>query len=218
MNETIKNTIILTVITVIAGLFLGYVYDITKEPIRIQEEKTKQEAYQKVFPEAASFTKDINEINLELSSESLNLAGVGYPDEQIEEVMMALDASGNECLGFVFTTTTHEGYGGDITISMGIKADGTVTGMEILSISETAGLGMKAKEDTFKNQFANKAVKNFAYTKTGSAVDYEIDALSGATITTNAVVNAVDATLAFYHDSELSSDLYSKENVGGAEE
>ncbi|MDO5572973.1 MAG: RnfABCDGE type electron transport complex subunit G [bacterium] len=218
MNETIKNTIILTVITVIAGLFLGYVYDITKEPIRLQEEKTKQEAYQKVFPEAASFTKDNYDMNLEWGANLLYLAEAGYPDEEINEVMMALDASGKECLGFVFMTTTHEGYGGDITISMGIKADGTVTGMEILSIGETAGLGMKAKEDAFKNQFANKAVTNFTYTKTGSTADYEIDALSGATITTNAVVNAVDATLVFYQDSNLSSGMYYGTSAGGAEQ
>ena len=62
-----------------------------------------------------------------------------------------------------------QGYGGDITFTLGIRNDGTVNGYEILSISETAGLGMKAKEDAFKQQFSGKKVDSFAYTKTGAS-------------------------------------------------
>ena len=50
------------------------------------------------------------------------------------------------------TTTSSEGYGGDIQISVGIGNDGVVEGVEILSISETAGLGMKATEAKFRDQ------------------------------------------------------------------
>ena len=81
---------------------------------------------------------------------------------------------------------------------MGIDNEGTVKGIEILKISETAGLGMKAKESRFKDQFAEKKVAQFSYTKTGASADFEIDAISGATITTKAVTNAVNAGLAFY--------------------
>ncbi len=207
MNETVKNTIILTVITVIAGLFLGFVYDITKEPIRVQEEKVKQEAYQSVYPEAASFESPNHDFELELSCSGGYLEEAGYGEESIDEGLFAVDASG-EVIGFVFTVTTHEGYGGDITISIGLKDDGTVTGVEVLSINETAGLGMKAKEDEFTSQFGGKAVSKFSYTKTGATADYEIDALSGATITTNAMVNAVNAALAFYDASNLSDGIY----------
>ena len=98
----------------------------------------------------------------------------------------------------MINVTNHEGYGGDITISVGLANDGTVKGIEILDISETAGLGMKAKEDKFKNQFQNKAVSQFTYTKTGAVQDFEIDAISGATITTNAVTNAVNAAISHF--------------------
>ena len=57
---------------------------------------------------------------------------------------------------------------------------------------------MKAKEARFKDQFKDKKVTQFSYTKTGAASDFEIDALSGATITTKAVVNAVNAGLAYF--------------------
>ena len=78
---------------------------------------------------------------------------------------------------------------------MGVTVDGVTNGISFLSISETAGLGMKAKEDDFKNRFSGKEVSQFVYTKNGASADNEIDALSGATITTNAVTNGVNAGL-----------------------
>lgn len=65
----------------------------------------------------------------------------------------------------MINVTSHEGYGGDIEISVGIASDGTVKGIEMLSIGETAGLGMKAKDAEFKDQFRDKKVQKFTYTK-----------------------------------------------------
>lgn len=70
-----------------------------------------------------------------------------------------------------------------------------MNGISILSIGETAGLGMKANTDNFKKQFQDKKVDKFKYTKTGASSEDEIDALSGATITTNAMTNGVNAGL-----------------------
>ena len=100
-------------------------------------------------------------------------------------------------MGYVITVTTHEGYGGDIRFSVGIRNDGTVNGISILNIAETPGLGMKA-EEVLKPQFAGKTVSQFAYTKTGAVATEEIDAISGATITTNALVNGVNAGLNYF--------------------
>ena len=75
----------------------------------------------------------------------------------IDEVMQALDSSG-QLMGYVITVTDHEGYGGDIQFSMGVTLDGTLNGISLLSISETAGLGMKAG-DVLVPQFANKRLK-----------------------------------------------------------
>ena len=111
--------------------------------------------------------------------------------------MIAKDASG-EALGYVLSITDPEGYGGDISFMMGIRMDGTLNGISILSISETAGLGMNAKTDAFRNQFKDKNVEQFTLTKTGSTADSEIDALSGATITSTAMVNGVNAGLAAF--------------------
>ena len=115
---------------------------------------------------------------------------VKFNDKTIDEIMVAEDASG-ETLGYAFTVTDSEGYGGDIQFAMGVQNDGTLNGISILSISETAGLGMKATTDSFKDQFKNKNVEKFTYTKTGSTSDDQIDAISGATITTNAMTNRI---------------------------
>lgn len=186
MKEMMRNTGIMLAITLIAGLLLGLVYQVTKEPIAEQEAKAKQEACQEVFQDAASFAL----IGVE------TVAVEGYEQESIDEVMEAKDASG-ELLGYVITVTTKEGYGGDIQFSIGVRLDGTVNGMSILSISETAGLGMRADE-VLKPQFAGKNVEKFVYTKNGAASDNEIDAISGATITTNAVTNGVNAGLYYF--------------------
>lgn len=190
MKEMMKNTGIMVAITVIAGLLLGLVYQVTKNPIAEQETKAKEEACQEVFADAASFGL----IGVEAMPADWN--NEGYAQESIDEVMEAKDASG-ELLGYVITVTTKEGYGGDIQFSIGVRLDGTINGMSILSISETAGLGMQA-EAVLKPQFADKQVKKFVYTKNGAASEEQIDAISGATITTNAVTNGVNAGLYYF--------------------
>ena len=196
MDKIIKNTLILTVITVVSGLLLGLVYDITKEPIAIAQENTRQEAFRSVLPDAASFE--------EYEGDDAEKAGAllvenGYDPDEISDAVTGKDAGG-EIVGYVVNVISHEGYAGDIEISVGIASDGTVTGIEMLSISETAGLGMKAAEADFKDQFKDKKVEKFTYTKSGESGDDMIDAISGATITTNAVTNAVDAALVYYQN------------------
>lgn len=196
MNKIVKNTLILSAITIVAGCLLGLVYEITKAPIAQAQENAKQEAYKTVLVDAAEFTVDET---LDPAKAADALLEAGYSGDDITEVAEAKDASG-EVMGYVITVTSHEGYGGDIKISVGILSDGTVKGIEMLEISETAGLGMKADEDEFKNQFKDKQVEKFSYTKSGEDGDDKIDALSGATITTNAVTNAVDSALVYFQN------------------
>lgn len=192
--KSAKNIIVLTIITVLAGFLLGYVYDITKEPIAQATENAKQEAFKKVFKEAESFSAIEG---FDMAQATLEVTNAGISGVSVDEALKALDASGN-VLGYVLTVTSSEGYGGNVTLSIGIKNDGTINGIEFLSLNETAGLGMKADTDEFKNQFAGMNVSQIAYTKTGKQNDYEIDAISGATITTNAVTNAVNAGLSYF--------------------
>ena len=191
MNEKsamVKDALILFAITVVSGLLLGVVYDVTKEPIAKQQEKAKQAACANVFSSAASFET--------VADASGNAISDTVDGVDINEVMQALDSGGN-LLGYVLTVTDHEGYGGDIQFSMGVALDGTLNGISLLKIAETPGLGMKAG-DVLVPQFENKKAEAFAYTKSGAASESEIDAISGATITTNAVVNGVNAGLSYF--------------------
>lgn len=197
-KSMLKDALILFAITLVAGLLLGFVYDVTKEPIAQQKAKAKAEACRNVFADAASF-----EAVAEDGPTAYFAAGQDS-NVDIDEVMQALDSSG-QLLGYVITVTDHEGYGGDIQFSMGVTLDGTLNGISILSIKETAGLGMKAG-DVLVPQFADKKVESFTYTKSGSTGDSEIDAISGATITTNAVVNGVNGGLLFFRSALVGTE------------
>lgn len=194
-NTILKDTLILTVITLVAGGLLGLVYEITKEPIAQQEEMAKQEAYQAVFEDADSFEVCVEAEDAEIAA---YLAENGFTAQTVNEIMEAKDASG-ETLGYAINMTTSEGYGGDISFSMGVQMDGTMNGISILSINETAGLGMNAQKDEFKNQYSNKNVEAFEVTKTGASGDNQINAISGATITSNAVTGGVNAGLCAFN-------------------
>ena len=190
-KQMIRDSLILFAITLIAGLLLGGVYAITKNPIAKTQEDKKNEAYQAVFTDAAEFT----EVTDAADAQQI-LADAGYTKDRIDEVKAAMDADVN-ILGYVMTITSSEAYGGELQLAMGIRMDGTVNGISFLSLSETIGLGMEAKKPEFQEQFAGKQVEQFVYSKTGAAADNEIDALSGATITTNAVTNAVNAGICY---------------------
>lgn len=192
----LKEAGILFAITLLAGLLLGFVYEVTKEPRKQQQEKMIQDACVAVFPEAVS--KDANlqfEVieytpGMELQEELLqNAVSIG-------KVYTAKDVSRDSTLyGYVVEAISGKGYGGRIVLYVGVAADGTVCGVSITEISETPGLGMEAS-NVLVPQFAGKQVEKFVYTKTGASSENEVDAITSATITTKAVTNAVNGGLA----------------------
>lgn len=198
-STIIKDALILFVITMVAGFALGLVYEVTLPAIEERRLQAKLNAYKTVFAEATDFTEDETLSQLALEAPQKVFEGKGYKNIAVDEIRVAKDSDGNK-LGYVVMATTQEGYGGAITVLVGYTMDGIVNGIEILTINETAGLGAKAAEKSFKDQYANKQVKEFVYTKTGASADNEIDAISGATITTSAVTGAVNAGIAFITD------------------
>ena len=194
MSKIVKDAFALLMITLVAGILLGAVRDITKDPIARQEKLTEDNSCKEVFADAEF--EDVEDEVL-LAEALAAMAQEGFEVQTLVKVKKAVDAGGN-LLGYVLNIVDPEGYGGDISFMMGVKLDGTLNGISILSISETAGLGMNADTDAFKGQFKDKQVETFTYTKTGSSADSEIDALSGATITSRSVTGAVNAALGYY--------------------
>lgn len=200
-GDMIKNALILFVITLIAGVLLGLVYQITKQPIADQNARKVEEANKAVFATASSFGQD-NIVDAaaaqSVSGSSADLAGV-----TIDSVIEAYDASGN-VIGYIVQITS-KGYNDEIKFSMGITADGVLNGISLISISETPGLGMNAEKVLVPQYTVDgglDATVTYKVVKDGtgktSATDTSIEAISGATITSKAVTNGVDAGLLYY--------------------
>ena len=197
MNDTkqmIKNAFVLFAITLIAGVLLGFVYQITKEPIAYQQQLALDKANQAVFTDATTF----NEIEIDTTALSEIIASdSNYSKIDITNVLEATDDSGN-VLGYVLQLSSM-GYGDDIEFALGIANDGVINGLSIISINETPGLGMNA-EKVLVPQFASKQATQFTVNKNGATSDSEITAISGATITSNAVTRAVNVGVAYFEN------------------
>lgn len=193
-----KDAFTLFLITLVSGVCLGGVYEITKGPIAEAEMAAKIDAYKVVYADAANF-KAADDLDEAVAGSAEALAACNYGKVAVDEVVYAVDAS-EASIGYVVTATSNDGFGGAITVSVGISQDGTVQGIEFLTLTETAGLGMNAQNPEYKDQYAGKQVESFSVVKGGASADNEIDALSGATITSDAVTNAVNAAVYFVNN------------------
>jgi len=190
----IKDALALTIITVICSFALAFVYEITKTPIKEQEDAKKNAGYKAVYASAAKLSTD-EELVSKAAETDLSVLDADLEGVTIGDVVQALDDSGN-LIGYIVTSKTR-GYASTINLAVGYSLDGTVQGIEFLEIGETVGFGMNANTPEFKSKFAGVKTDHFTVTKSGAASDNEIDVVSGATVTTTAVVKAVNGGLAF---------------------
>lgn len=98
--------------------------------------------------------------------------------------------TGGETLGYCVNITT-KGYGGDLKMIVGFDKDLAIAGIKVIESSETAGLGANASKPEFSDRLVGKTLP-IAATKSGSAGENEFDAISGATITSNAVAKGIN--------------------------
>ena len=196
-SKIVKDALILLAITMVAGLLLGLVFQITKAPIAKAQEASKMEAYKKLFSDASSF-ESVDTFNADDVAAYLDSTGKNYNNAVISEVAKAIN--GSDVIGYVITLTC-KGDQGNITYSTGIEIDGTLRGYSITNIAETPGLGMKATESDFSSQFVGKNVANLVSTKAEASSDDQIVAISGATHTTDAIVNSMNAALDYFNAS-----------------
>ena len=163
-DSFIKDALVLTAITLISGLLLGAVYAATKDTIAEAIREKTNAAYKVV------------------------LDAHDYDADSLKE---KLDESGNT-VGYVLKGQA-AGYGGAVVVVVGVSSDLKVTGISFPeTLPETAGLGQKATLPEFYEQFKGKGTK-LSVKKGGGAGENEIDAISGATITSTAVTNVVNA-------------------------
>lgn len=200
-NQTSNKEIIslglrLLIITAIAGLILGWAYKITLEPIKQQNIKANNEAMKEVLPSAEGFQK-IGAVTPEAGETlELQLAAEG----KVTEVYAA--QKGSEAVGYAVKVAP-KGYAGLIEMMVGISNEGKVEGIKILNHSETPGLGANAPNPEFSGQYTGKSIdKPITVVKAPPTGDNEVQALTGATITSNAVTAGVNDAVDFFN-SEL---------------
>ncbi|HIT91126.1 MAG TPA: RnfABCDGE type electron transport complex subunit G [Candidatus Merdenecus merdavium] len=194
-NSILKDTLILFAITLVAGLLLGFFNQLTKGPIEARRLAEKKETYQKVYAEAVNFgyTDQLDTYVID-SDKILASAETDLSNVTIDEILEAKDGD-DQVIGYVVSATSSEGYGGDITMAVGIKLDGTVVSVDMITINETQGIGMKATEDSFIGQYGGKKVPAFDLVKGDASGDDQINAISGATITSKAVTKAINGAI-----------------------
>lgn len=193
-----KDALILCAITLVSGVCLGFVYEITKGPIEQANIAAANATYREVLSTADSFsTLEGSEAKVEELNASGELSQ--YGNVGVESVLAGTDASGN-VVGYVFNTYSNDSYGGLVSLSVGVDADGAITGVGIREISDTPGLGLKAQDAEYTDQFLGKGAEALTVIKSGAAGENEINAISGATITSEATTNAVNAAIYYLHN------------------
>ncbi|MDR1943434.1 MAG: RnfABCDGE type electron transport complex subunit G [Synergistaceae bacterium] len=182
-KKIIKLGLVLFTVTAVTGLILGIVNEITAEPIRRTRERMKNEALAGALPEAEEFSV------IKLKD------GAGGVLKEVQE-----GKSGGSVVGYCITATP-SGYAGPIEIVVGITAQGKLNAIRILSQSETPGLGAKAPLPAFSGQFDGKDAERLQVVKGSASGGDQIQAISGATITSNAVTLGVNAALEYWRDN-----------------
>ena len=187
MKDILKLGVTLFAICAVAALVLGVTNNITAPVIEERNIQASNEARKIVLSEADEF-KELEGMNSDIVLEVYE----GIKDGQV--------------IGYTIKTSS-KGYGGAIELMVGISKDSKITGVEIGNHSETPGLGSKATEPMFKNQYVDKDVSNSLLVVKGSANnDNEISAISGATITSNGVTSGVNAAMKIYNEKLSGND------------
>ncbi len=194
-----KAAVILTAITLIAGIALGGVNLLTRDTIEQHRIEANAASYKVVLPDAESFSLSDagSQFIKEYGKEVYGNGSFGriYINEAFE------GKQGDEVIGYALNVTTMDGFDGAIVISIGILKDGTVSGISFTEINETPGMGMRAAEPEWMAQFAGVNTEKFVLLKSGGSTQpNEIDSVSGASITSGAVVNAVNAAIDFVNN------------------
>lgn len=174
----------LVVVTLITSTALGYVYELTKGPIAEAKLKKKVKAITEVVPEYDNQpVEEMYKIPAPGTSDSLEV----YPAKK-----------DGKLVGSAIRTYSPKGYGGEVWLMIGLLPDGKIEKMAVLEHKETPGLGSKMNNEDFKSQFVGKDPASFKLLVKKDGGD--VDALTGATISSRAVSSAI----------QLSYDTYMK--------
>jgi len=174
-ESTFRNMVLsLTLIALVSSALLGFVYEVTKEPIAQSNLNKKLDAIRQVVPEFDNNPNDEMFLLPTGDGDSLEV----YPAKK-----------GDIIIGYAVNTYTSKGFSGNIKLMAGFKPDGSILNITVLEHKETPGLGTKMADPGFKDQFIEKNPAEFELRvkKDGGPVD----AITAATISSRAFCDAV---------------------------
>jgi electron transport complex protein RnfG len=185
VSEIVRLGTRLLIITFVAALALSITNMVTAGPIEVQIQNENDMSRQAVLPEAETF---------ELMDDMKDIDLADWPD--IKEVYTG--KSGDRVVGYTFKISV-KGYGGSIEMTLGIDTEGKISGLKIGNHQETPGLGAKAAESSFQDQYKGKnAEGELTVTKASNSGNNEVEAITGATITTRAITDGVNNACRLY--------------------
>jgi len=176
-ESNFKNMVLtLFMVTFIASAALGYIYEITKEPIAASKLAKQNNAIKQVVPE----------FNNEPGKESYKM---GVDGDTLEFFPAKNDG---ELVGTAVSTFTNKGFGGNIKIMVGFLPDGTIHNISVLEHKETPGLGdkMQKSKSEWSVQFNGKNPADYKLKVSKDGGD--VDAITASTITSRAFCDAVE--------------------------
>lgn len=193
MREMVKPTVSLFIICLVVSFCLAFVNGITKDTIAARTASDEEEQMRLVMNDADSF--------MPLDD---------WEDKDESGVLRKVYAAykGEELVGYVFNAAP-KGFGGEISVTVGVTSGNKISGIKIGNNSETPGLGSKATGEDFTGQYTDKDIlTDFTVVKRPASSDSEIQAVSGATVSSTAVTRAVQAS------ADLGSKLLQEQNGG----
>ncbi len=203
-ESTLKNMVLtLLVITGIAGVSLGFVHSVTKEPIALAKQAKQQKAITKVVPAFDNIPGE----------EAINLKSKTGADIKVFPAKKA-----GELVGIAVETVSNKGFGGEVKIMVGFQPDGTIIDYMALEHKETPGLGTKM-DVWFKTDKKNQSIigkhpekNNLTVSKDGG----EVDAITAATISSRAFLDALHIAWDTYKDTQTTATEAKEESPDNA--
>ena len=191
MKNRVKYVVVLFTITALSGLILGITHEATKDVIAARE---KMESLQlnAILPNKNA--DDVKKMNVEIAK-----------DDVVNDAYEAYEKG--ELVGHAIIVSP-KGMGGPIKMTVGIYKDGKIGGLKVVTHSETPGIGDIVEKEEFMGRFKDKPIKEkLELVKTSPSKENQVQAITGATITSGAVNSGVNEAIKFYKGKVLGETV-----------
>jgi len=187
-DRNVMPAVLLSIICLVTTLLLALTNSVTAPVIAALEAQAEKAQMEQIFPDGETFTPYIPS---EIEVDALSEAG-----GTVDKIYIAQDSS-DTVIGYVFISSS-QGYAGPIKAAVGIDSQGSLVSSSFTAADETPGLGKKVEEDRFEQAFTGLAASDDVLVSASG--NGQIDAISGATISSKGAVSAVNQAMRAYRE------------------